>query len=58
MTTLCERWAVNAVLLVIAFGLMQITNGEEKVTLEDRFRAHIAAVNDGEIEKKPTMQHS
>ncbi len=58
MRTLCERGAVNAVtalstimLLVPAFGLVQITNGAEEVTLEDRFRAHVAAVNDGEIEK-------
>ena len=58
MRTLCERGAVNAatalssiMLLVPAFGLVQITNGAEKVTLEDRFRAHVAAMNDGEIEK-------
>ena len=58
MRTLCERGAVNAattlssiMLLVPAFGLVQITNGAEEVTLEDRFRAHIAAVNNGEIEK-------
>jgi ketosteroid isomerase-like protein len=38
-------------LLVPAFGLVQIANGAEEVTLEDRFRAHVAAVNDGEIEK-------
>lgn len=58
MRSHCERGAVNAatalsslMLLVSAFGLMQIAIGEEKVTLEDRFRAHIAAVNDGKIEK-------
>ncbi len=58
MRTLCERGAVNAatalssiMLLVPAFGLVQITNGAEEVTLEDRFRAHVAAMNDGEIEK-------
>jgi ketosteroid isomerase-like protein len=42
-------------LLVPALGLVQITNGAEKVTLEDRFRAYIAAVNDGEIEKAVSL---